>query len=125
MEEMPSKSIPTFDEAKEGQFFLLPPDTMWIHLQPKRVLRLRARVARWFTYFHTKNPIFGYTLEGLGFKKYWDVLWPFGNICGHFVDFSVIWRIFYPMLLREKIWQPCFELVGSYASYLIKLRPAR
>jgi hypothetical protein len=63
---------------------------------------------------------FGYILEGLAmedvgiletfnlFTAKWNILWPFGAFCGHFVHFVVLWYILtsFGKLCREKSGNP-------------------
>jgi hypothetical protein len=52
---------------------------------------LCSRVARWFI-FKPKIPVwvnFGGPWNG----KYWYMLWTFGIVCGHLVDFFPFWYV--------------------------------
>jgi hypothetical protein len=81
----------------------------------KRILRVWARVARWYI-FKPKIPIWQF-LMGLEMEKIgilnghlehitdiWYIVWPFWQFCGNLVYFSPFWSI-----ESRKIWQPCSE----------------
>jgi hypothetical protein len=64
---------------------------------------LDCRAARWYT----KNPIAGQFWRALEWKMF-DILRPFGILCGHLVCFMVIWNI-------ERI----FGMIYGHSAYIV------
>jgi hypothetical protein len=69
----------------------------WNYFLPNAIVT--SRVARWYMYFHTKNPALGIFWSAMGWKisvyciSIWNILRLFGIFCGHLVYFSTFWYI--------------------------------
>jgi hypothetical protein len=79
-------------------------------------------------YFQTKNPKFGKILEGLMYNgSCWYILWPFGHFYSHlvyFVDFIVIWFIFYRFgthMYQEKSGNPDINKTKAQQGFVLSL----